>query len=132
MHSLWRLGETTPAQPADSAGWEKVLAHISHYGLYVLMIALVISGYLLWSAFPARFDAARAPQTVISLFGWPVPGYYSVGNRDIFKYWEGIHEIASRIMMVLVAVHIVAALRHHIFKRNDVLTRMTRGRVGRA
>jgi cytochrome b561 len=44
----------------------------------------------------------------------------------VFKYWEFIHEWSSRAMMALVAVHIIAALRHHFIKRNNVLSRMIR------
>jgi cytochrome b561 len=129
LRVVWRLSEPTPHQPAASASWEKFAAHTGHILLYALMIGLVISGYMLWSAFPARFSPERASQTVLTLFGWTVPGYYTTNNRDIFKYWEFVHEWMSRAMMVLVAVHIVAALRHHFTKSNDVLTRMTSGRV---
>jgi cytochrome b561 len=35
--------------------------------------------------------------------------------------------ILSYALAAVVVVHIVGALRHHLFKRNDVLTRMTWG-----
>ena len=131
LRMAWRLSEPTPDQPADSASWEKFAAHAGHYALYALMIALVVSGYFLWSAYPARFTPERASQTVITLFGWPVPGYYTTNNRETFKYWEFVHEIASRAMMALVLIHVLAALRHHFMKGNDVLTRMWSGVAGR-
>jgi cytochrome b561 len=127
LRIIWRLQEPTPAPPRGSAGWEKAAAHSGHLALYILTIVLIISGYMVWSAFPARFAPERASQTVITLLGWSVPGYHTTNNREVFKYWEFIHEWSSRAMMVLVAVHILAALRHHFIKGNDVLTRMVKG-----
>jgi hypothetical protein len=37
LRIVWRLSEPTPAQPAQSAAWEKAFAHLGHYALYVLM-----------------------------------------------------------------------------------------------
>jgi cytochrome b561 len=127
LRVVWRLREPTPGQPAESATWEKTAAHLGHIALYVLMVGLVYSGYMIWSSFPARFSPERAQQTIITLFGIPVPAYHTTNNRDVFKFWEFVHEWTSRAMMLLVAVHIVAALRHHFVKRNTVLTRMLTG-----
>jgi cytochrome b561 len=126
LRIIWRLQEQTPVPPATSARWEKSAAHIGHGLLYALTIGLIISGYMVWSSFPARFSPERAQQTIITLFGWTVPGFHTTNNRDVFKYWEFIHEWSSRAMMALVAVHIIAALRHHFIKRNNVLSRMIR------
>jgi cytochrome b561 len=127
LRMIWRLQEPTPLLPRESATWEKAAAHSSHIVLYLLTIVLIVSGYMVWSAFPARFAPERASQTIITLLGWPVPGYHTTNNRDTFKYWEFIHEWSSRAMMGLVVVHILAALRHHFSKGNDVLTRMIKG-----
>ena len=133
MRIVWRLGEPTPAHPAASAGWEKTAAHLGHLALYAVMLALVVSGYIMWSTFGARFDPVRAPLLDYSLFGFiKIPPLYTVANRDVFQFWEGIHEKLSWAMDILVVVHIAAALRHHLVKRNDVMTRMWSGRAGTA
>ncbi len=130
LRIVWRLGEPTPEQPAGSAAWERFAAHAGHYALYALMIALLVTGYMNWSAFPVRFDAQRAPLIELTLFGvWKVPAVHSVLNRDVFKFWEGLHMYLSWAMAGLVVVHVLAALRHHLIKGNAVMRRMWSGSV---
>ena len=128
---VWRLSETTPAQPADSAAWEKTAAHLGHLALYGLLIAVLVTGYMNWSAFPARFDPARAGQMDLSLFGlFKVPAMHVKMDRDVFRFWEGGHMYLSWALAALVVVHVAAALRHRFVKHNDVMGRMWRGRAG--
>ena len=42
------------------------------------------------------------------------------------KFWENAHMYFSWVMAGLVAIHILAALRHHFVKGNDVMRRMWR------
>jgi cytochrome b561 len=124
----WRLSEPTPAQPAGSAGWEKTTAHLGHLALYLVLAAVLITGYMNWSAFPARFDAARAAQMNLSFLGlFNVPAVHTKLDRDVFKFWEGGHMYLSWVLAGLVVVHVVAALRHQFVKGNDVMRRMWRG-----
>jgi cytochrome b561 len=124
----WRLSEPTPAQPAGSASWEKAAAHAGHLALYAVLIAVLITGYMNWSAFPARFDAARAAQMNLSVLGlFNVPAMHTKLDREVFKFWENGHMYLSWLLAGLVVVHIVAALRHHFLKGNNIMRRMWRG-----
>ncbi len=128
LRLVWRLSETTPHQPATSAGWEKLAAHAGHIGLYLLMIGMVVSGYMLWSSFPARFDAVRGVPFDYTLFGvFKLPAMHVAADRGVSKYWENLHELLSHGLQILVVVHIAAAIWHHRVKGDSVLTRMTRG-----
>jgi cytochrome b561 len=130
LRITWRLSEPTPSQPADSAGWEKSAAHLGHLLLYALVIAILVTGYMNWSAFPARFDPARASQMDLSIFGlFKVPGMHVKLDRDVFKFWETGHMYLSWALVVLIVVHVVAALRHQFVKRNAVMGRMWSGRA---
>ncbi len=125
LRIVWRLQDHAPDDPKDSKPWERAAAHLGHFALYALMIALVVTGYMNWSAFPARFDAARAPMIDLYLLGgWKVPALHSALNRDIFKFWETAHMYLAWAMAALVVVHVLAALRHHLLKGNNVLRRM--------
>ena len=130
LHIVWRLGESTPRLPPESATWERMAAHAAHWGLYLLMIAMVVTGYLMWSSLPNRFDPARAANFDYSLFDFfKLPGVHVVANREASKYWEALHEFLSQLMELLVAIHIAAALWHQFFKRDSVLRRMTSGQA---
>ncbi len=128
LRIVWRLSEDTPEQPKASSRFEISAAHVGHLALYVLMIALLVTGYMNWSAFPARFDPARAAAMEIHLFAnFKVPALHKTLDRDVFKFWETAHMYLAWVMAALVVGHILAALRHHFQKGNDVLRRMVSG-----
>lgn len=125
----WRLAESTPAHPADSPSWERAGARVSRLLLYALMIAVTVTGYMNWSAFPARFDPARAAQMEVWVLGlFKLPAIHDQADRAVFQFWEYSHTYLSWALAVLVLVHALAALRHHFLKRNDVMRRMWSGR----
>jgi cytochrome b561 len=129
LRLVWRLSEATPHQPTGTPDWQKLAAHGAHILLYLLLIGMVVTGYLMWSSLPNRFDPARAANFDYSLFGiFKLPGVHAVGDRPTTKYWESIHELMSHALQVLVLVHIAAALWHQFVKRDTVLARMTHGR----
>jgi cytochrome b561 len=124
----WRLAEPTPGQPPESAAWEKVAAQLGHLALYALTIAVTITGYLNWSAFPARFDPARAALMDLWVLGiYKLPAIHDKADRAVFQFWEHSHMYLSWALGALVIVHVLAALRHHLVKRNNVMRRMWRG-----
>lgn len=128
LRIVWRLAEDTPEPPKASSRLEITAAHAGHLVLYGLMIALLVTGYMNWSAFPARFDPARAAAVDIHLFGFiKVPALHASLNRDVFKFWETTHMYLAWTMAVLAIGHILAALRHHFQKGNNVLRRMVSG-----
>jgi cytochrome b561 len=133
LRIVWRLNEQTPHQPVDSPSWQKFAAHAGHIGLYLLMVFMIVTGYLLWSSFPARFDPARSAVLQYNLFGiFKMTGIHAVADRATSKYWENLHELGSHAMQVLVVVHIAAALWHGLIKKDTILARMTHGRIDRS
>jgi cytochrome b561 len=128
LRIVWRLGEATPHQPADTPAWQKFAAHGAHIALYALLIGMTVTGYLLWSSFPARFDPVRGVPFDYTLFGvFKVPAVHAAADRGISKYWENLHELMSHALQVLVLVHVIAALWHQFVKRDTILARMTHG-----
>ncbi len=127
LRIVWRLQDRGPDDPAGSATWEKAAAHAGHLLLYGLMIWLLITGYMNWSAFPARFDPQRAADVKLFVFGVEVPALHTTRDLDTFGFWEHSHMYASWAMAALVMVHVAAALRHHFVKGNNVMRRMWSG-----
>jgi len=116
LRLLWRWAQPVPALPTDMPRWERLSAHASHYGLYVLMFAATLTGWALAGTFrtPLAKDA----------FGLPVPSIYVSQDRAMHELFEGWHKVLSYVLLALVVVHLIAALRHRFVKRDDVLRRM--------
>jgi len=110
----WRLANPAPGLPISIPIHERQLAHLSHGLLYSLMIAVPLSGWVV-------SDASRIPFRIF----WSIPTPDLLpAKREVSELAANVHEILVVLMIVLVAVHVLAALRHHFVKRNDVLLRM--------
>jgi superoxide oxidase len=111
----WRIvdGVPVPVGPA----WQRRAATLLHGVLYLLIVALPITGYLTYSAqgHPTAF------------FAWELPPAVAP-DRALAKTFENIHSLLGDALMVVVALHAAAALWHHFFMRDDTLRRMLRGR----
>ncbi len=113
----WRLGHPAPALPPGMPAWQRWGAHISHYGLYALMLAIPLSG---WAAVSAStlgiptllFGAVELPTLPIT------------PDRDTHEVWQETHELLGNIMIGLLILHVLAALKHHFVDRDTVLRRM--------
>lgn len=110
----WRLANRSPALPPQTPAWERRAAHASHAALYALAIALPLSGWVINSA-------AGVPFSVFWLV--PLPSIVAPDER-----LEEIAKLAHFSLLValclVLAIHILAALRHHLIKRDEVLLRM--------
>ena len=121
LRLLWRLANPAPALPSGMPAWERAAARASHLLLYVLMIALPITGWIVNSA-------SNIPFRIFWLVPLPAIVAPDKSTADLAALVHG--GLAALLGLVLVA-HIGAALRHHFVKRNTVLTRMLPG-AGRA
>lgn len=111
----WRITHPAPPLPSPRR-WERALARAMHYAWYALMLALPASGIL------ARQLEGRAT-------GWfgvfEVPPMMAV-DKGLAHTMEEAHEVMATIFLVLLALHVLAALKHHFVDRDDVL----RGMIG--
>src|SRR5512146_1812253 len=116
LRLAWRAFNPAPALPADTLGWERVAAHASHAVLYVLTVALSLTGWIMAGVGRRTIEA--------KVFGLPVPLASRTPDRALHDLLEDTHRVMAYVLLALVVVHVLAALRHHIFKKNDVLRRM--------
>ena len=115
---IWRLTHRPPALPASMKVWEKGLAHFSHTIFYILMIGMPISGWIMSSA-----PAEPYPLTFFGLFDIP---YLPVqGNKAAGEAAHDGHELAAKVMIVLVLLHIAGALKHQLIDKVPILARMS-------
>ena len=110
----WRATHRPPLMPATMPRWQQLAAHAGHVLLYVLMVAIPVSGWLM--------SSAKGFQTVY--FGvLPIPDLLAK-NKELGDTLREVHEALNYLMIALVAGHVGAALWHHFIDRDDVLIRM--------
>ena len=110
---LWRLSHRPPADPPMPL-WQQRAAHATHRLLYVLFFAVPLSGW-------AYSSAAGHP---VVLFGvLPLPDLVSA-DRAFAKAIRPLHGWLADGLAVLVALHVAAAVKHHLIDRDGLLGRM--------
>ncbi len=114
LRLLWRAGHRSPLLPAAMPGWQKTASHGMHHLLYVLMVAIPLSGWLM--------SSAKGFQTVY--FGvLPLPDLLGK-DKALGELLQTVHKILNLSLAALVVAHVGAALKHHLVDRDDVLSRM--------
>lgn len=113
LRVLWRLGHRPPPLPASIARWQVVLVRIVHLAFYLLLVLQPVSGYLSssFSGYPTR------------LFGLPLPQW---GWRDppLNEFFTEVHVICSVTLLLLVATHLLGAMKHLLSGEGQLLRRM--------
>lgn len=124
----WRLANRAPALPAHMSPLERRLAHASHGLLYVLIMVMPISGWLMASASPLNDADAypvQIPNMVFGLFELPDP--WQPGDEALSDALWAIHFGAGALLSVLVLGHIAAAIKHQSIDRDGLIRRMILG-----
>lgn len=93
--------------------WIQLTARFMHLGLYLLMVALPILGWLALSA-----DAKP-----ILFFGLQLPALVDPSSARA-ELFEDLHELGGTTGYFLIGLHAAAALFHHFRVRDDTLRRM--------
>ena len=119
----WRLAHKAPPFPAVMSKWEKLAARSVHVLFYVLLIVTPLLGWAVVSSSPL----AKTVHTY--LFGvvyWPhMPFFDGVADRKALSHEIAeFHEKAAFIMIGLIVLHVSAALKHHFFNHDRVLSNM--------
>ena len=110
----WRLANTTPALPANMPAWESRCARASYVVFYIVLIAMPFSGWVLNSA-------ANVPFRIF----WTLPLPALVEPSKATAGMAALAHFTFFVLLVLlVSVHIAAALRHHFVNHDEVLARM--------
>lgn len=114
LRILWRLFNRTPALPDGMKPWERFAAAFTHWALYGLILCIPLSGWIYSSA--AGYGAE-----FYGLLDIPDLVETSESLEDVFR---DIHDLLGTALLVVVGVHIAAALQHHFIKKDNVLKRM--------
>jgi cytochrome b561 len=111
---LWRRLHPPPPLPVEFPRLEAFAAHVDHALLYILFIAMPVSGYL---------NAAAAGHSV-SLFGLAVIPPLIGTDERLSQIAIALHLAGQFAIYALVGLHVAAALMHRFIRRNSILERM--------
>lgn len=128
LRVLWRLAHPPPPLPPAMPRWQRAAARLSHGLLYALILALPLSGWAMVSA-----SVSGVPTFWFGLFQWPhLPVLSDLPDKKpVEDAFEELHEALGYVAAALLALHVLAALKHHFRDRDDVLLRMLPGSKAR-
>jgi cytochrome b561 len=117
LRLAWRLTHRPPPLPADLKPWESRAAGATHLLLYMLMLVIPLSGWIMVSASPLEI-----PTLLFDGIEWPhlAPFDTLAGKAELSDWFGSVHELAGWLLVALLVAHIGAALRHQFVQGDDV------------
>lgn len=109
----YRLTHGIPAAEPTLTAWQRVASRLNHWGLYILLLCVPIAGYIGISLYPAL--------DILGQFSLPA---VVEPNREASDTAFLVHRLLGRLLVLLVAIHVAAALFHHFIRKDNVLARM--------
>lgn len=142
---LWRLVKPPPEFPSTMTQFGRMAARAMHVSLYVLLVAMPISGWLAASAEGSHinfFNVATFPLWEGSVAARPgsAPAAQArpiaaAAEEDREGLSKESHELLGDALLILVSLHFLAALKHQFIDHDGLIRRMlpaTRPRSARA
>ncbi len=114
LRMIWRAFNKAPALPSNTPKWQIGAAHATHLFLYVLMIAIPVSGWLMSSA---------KGFTTVYLGMFPLPDLIGK-DKELGDTLRNLHQQLNYALLILVVLHIAAAIKHQFFDRDGLIGRM--------
>lgn len=109
----WRLSHAVPPLPVGTARWTVLAAHASHRLLYLCMILQPVSGYL----------ASSFNKYGVRLFGMRLPNW-GWEDKRLHDLFNGAHHLLAVALLSLIALHVLAAVKHLLIDRDWIFQRM--------
>ncbi|HUK59898.1 MAG TPA: cytochrome b [Stellaceae bacterium] len=115
---VWRLGHPVPLISDNVPRWQRQAAQVTHGIFYVLLMLLPLMGW-------ANASARGWTIEVFGIFVLPhiLPAGSAIGQR-----LGDVHTFTAYVLLSLAGLHVAAAMYHHFWLRDRVLSRMLPGR----
>jgi cytochrome b561 len=114
LRLVWRVTNRPPPLPAGMTPIERWLAPATHGAFYVLLFAMPLTGWMMSSA-------KNYSVSWFGLFTWP---NLIAPNETAFNLLKSTHDYLSDLLFALAILHVLAAIKHHFWNKDDVLKRM--------
>ncbi len=114
IRAFWRLGHRPPPHSRGMQPLQRRLVAVVHGLLYLLMFVIPLTGWAMSSAkgFPVVWFGVL-----------PLPDLVDK-NKELGDLLAQVHGGLNMLLIGLVVLHVLAALKHHLLDRDQVMARM--------
>ena len=121
----WRLSHRPPPLPAGYPRLERFTAHGVHALLYLLILAIPITGWIHDSAFA---QAAQHPLILFGIIPWFRLGFIThldpATKEHMHSLFGAIHTYLGYVLYGVFALHLLGALKHQFIDKEPEIQRM--------
>lgn len=111
----WRLRHAPPPAPWMPT-WQRRAAHASHLAMYACMVLMPLSGYL----------ASNFSKHGIKLFNVVRLAPWGSDDKLLYAVFNQTHKVTAVLFAALIAIHLLAVVKHVLVDRDHLLARMWR------
>jgi cytochrome b561 len=115
LRIVFILLDHRPALPSSTPWYEKLLARTVQFALYICLIMMPISGWIMSTA-------AGFPPNYFGLITIPFPGFSK--NLELAKAFLEVHESISWVIISLIVLHIAGNIKHFAIDKDKVVQTM--------
>ena len=116
LRILWTLTQKKPRPLHPERRLENLLAEAVHWGMWIGMVIMPLTGWLLHSAAPGGFSRILWP------LGQRLP--LVPENAALAERFAAFHETGWWLLAGLIVLHVAGALKHALIDRDGTLSRM--------
>lgn len=121
LRLAWRLRHPPPPLPDTLAPWQRHAAKGVHLTFYGLLLVLPLVGWALVSA-----STLDIPTVLYGVLPWPhLPLLSSLSDKAAAEAgFKVAHRLLAYGTLLLILLHVAAALKHQLVDKDEVLARM--------
>lgn len=109
----WRLTHQPP-EPEPMVNWQLKLSKVTHWAFYGLLVLQPVFGIL----------QASYIDYPVKAFGIIDYSSLAIDNKGSYEIFHELHEFTAALLIVLVTLHVLAAIYHHFMVKDNVMRRM--------
>lgn len=113
LRGLWALSNPKPLPPFDVPVWQRWAERLVHFLLYAAIIAMPLAGWI------GSIASGKPPH--LGSFNVSLP---IAQDKSLASAAFEVHNTTAIIIIILVSIHILAALYHYFIKKDEILGRM--------
>jgi len=115
LRIILRFRYGAPSLPNSMSKWQIIASQVGHYGLYILMGTLVMTGII---------SAIYASDPILVFNSYDLA--FANHNDNAFRIVRGIHEFCTNAIIALIFIHILAAIYHHFVLKDSTTSNMSK------
>lgn len=114
LRLAWRRVYPPPRHPPQAKLWTRIGAQFGHFLLYALIF---------WQATLGLWMASASPVAIRFFNGFNISAL-APANLELIETLRPLHAAGAWLFTAVLIAHVVGALYHHFWLRDDVLIRM--------